>query len=108
MELLLLVLRLVHVVGGILWVGFAVFVPFYLAPAIAEVGPDGGKVMAALQRRSGVGRQRQESRRGFISIARGTLPPLLLEEQVPGQHFQAIFALSRRADDYKLIVILSL
>lgn len=51
MELLIVVLRFVHVVGSMLWVGFAVFVPFYLAPAVAESGPDGGKVMAALQRR---------------------------------------------------------
>ncbi|HSA56899.1 MAG TPA: hypothetical protein VLE53_14405 [Gemmatimonadaceae bacterium] len=51
MDLLLVTLRFVHVVGGILWVGIAVFVPFYLIPAIADVGPDGGKVMAALQRR---------------------------------------------------------
>lgn len=51
MELLLVILRLVHVVGGILWVGIGVFIPFYLVPAITDVGPDGGKVMAALQRR---------------------------------------------------------
>lgn len=46
-----IVLRLVHVVGGVLWVGFAVFGAFYLFPSIAETGPEGGKVMAVLQRR---------------------------------------------------------
>jgi hypothetical protein len=48
---LVLVLRFVHVVAGVLWVGFAVFVPAFLGPAVQETGPDGGKVMAALQRR---------------------------------------------------------
>jgi hypothetical protein len=51
MSWLVVLLRLVHVVAGVLWVGFAVFVPAYLGPAIQETGPDGGKVMAALQRR---------------------------------------------------------
>ena len=51
MNWLTIVLRLVHVVGGVLWVGFAVFAAFFLFPSIAETGPDGGKVMAALQRR---------------------------------------------------------
>lgn len=51
MDLVLLLLRLIHVVSGILWVGFGVFTPLMLAPALAEVGPEGGKVMAALQRR---------------------------------------------------------
>lgn len=51
MDLVLVILRLVHVVAGALWVGFALFMPFFLGPALAEVGPEGGKVMAALQRR---------------------------------------------------------
>lgn len=51
MNWLTIVLRLVHVVGGVLWVGFAVFGAFYLFPSIAETGPEGGKVMAVLQRR---------------------------------------------------------
>jgi hypothetical protein len=48
---LIIVLRLVHVVAGALWVGMAAFATFYLQPAIQETGPDGGKVMAAIQRR---------------------------------------------------------
>jgi hypothetical protein len=51
MDWLLLVLRLVHIVGGALWVGMLFLAVFFVSPAIAEVGPDGGKVMAALQRR---------------------------------------------------------
>ena len=42
MNWLVVLLRLVHVLAGVLWVGFAVFVPAYLGPAIQETGPDGG------------------------------------------------------------------
>ncbi len=51
MDPLVIVLRLVHVVSGALWVGMMVFSVFYLMPAMQEVGPDGGKVMAAIQKR---------------------------------------------------------
>ena len=51
MDLLVVVLRLVHIVCGVLWVGFAVFAGLLLMPALQDVGPDGGKVVAALQRR---------------------------------------------------------
>ena len=51
MDPLVIVLRFVHVVFGALWVGMVVFTTFFLMPAIQEVGPDGGKVMAAVQRR---------------------------------------------------------
>jgi hypothetical protein len=50
-EPLVIVLRLVHVVAGAIWVGMVVFATFFLMPAVQEVGPDGGKVMAAVQRR---------------------------------------------------------
>lgn len=51
MDPLLLTLRILHIVLGSVWVGIVVFNTFFLGPAIAEVGPDGGKVMAALQKR---------------------------------------------------------
>ena len=51
MDPLVIVLRFVHVVFGAIWVGMVVFATFFLMPAIQEVGPDGGKVMAAVQRR---------------------------------------------------------
>jgi hypothetical protein len=52
MDPLLLTLRLVHILAGTLWVGIAVFNPFFLMPTLQEAGPDaGGKVMAVLQRR---------------------------------------------------------
>lgn len=47
----MLVLRFAHVVFGALWVGMMAFQTFFLMPALAEVGPDAGKLMAALLRR---------------------------------------------------------
>jgi hypothetical protein len=48
---LMVVLRLVHIVSGGLWVGMMAFTVVFLTPALRDVGPDGAKVMAALQRR---------------------------------------------------------
>ena len=47
----MLVLRFAHVFFGALWVGMMAFQTFFLMPALAEVGPDSGKLMAALMRR---------------------------------------------------------
>ena len=47
----LLVLRLVHVLGGIFWVGSGIFTSVFLIPALATAGPAAGQVMAAMQRR---------------------------------------------------------
>ena len=51
MTIELLVLRLVHVLGGIFWVGSAIFMTFFLAPALAGLGPTGGQIFGALQKR---------------------------------------------------------
>lgn len=51
MNLLLLVLRFIHVITASLWVGFGVFSAMMLGPALRGLGPDAGKVMGALQRR---------------------------------------------------------
>jgi uncharacterized membrane protein len=47
----LLILRLVHVLGGIFWVGGVLLTTFFLIPAITTMGPAGGEVFAAMQRR---------------------------------------------------------
>lgn len=47
----LVVLRLVHVLGGIAWVGFAAFNTYFLGPALGASGPAAGAVMAKLQER---------------------------------------------------------
>ena len=51
MDLYVVVLRLLHIVFGVLWVGFAVFVPFVLMPSLIDAGPAAGPVMGSLQRR---------------------------------------------------------
>ncbi|HEY6092865.1 MAG TPA: hypothetical protein VIV83_12800 [Gemmatimonadales bacterium] len=47
----MIVLRFAHVFVGPLWVGMMVFQIFFLGPTVAELGPDGGKVMGGLMRR---------------------------------------------------------
>lgn len=48
----LLVLRLVHILGGIFWLGSGLFTTFFLIPALGRVGPAAaGPVMGALQQR---------------------------------------------------------
>lgn len=47
----LAVARIIHVLGGVIWVGSMFFISMFLIPSIAEAGPDAGKVMAALTRR---------------------------------------------------------
>lgn len=51
MNVLLIVLRLIHIGMGAVWVGMALFTAALLMPAIQEAGPDGAKVAAGLQRR---------------------------------------------------------
>ena len=51
MSVLVITLRLVHIVGGIIWVGSSIFSALFLSPAIQDAGPDGAKVAGALQRR---------------------------------------------------------
>ena len=46
-----LILRVVHVLGAIVWAGTSVFVAFFLSPAIGMAGPPGGAVMGALVKR---------------------------------------------------------
>lgn len=47
----MLVLRFAHVFFGALWVGMMAFQVFFLMPALAEVGPDAGKIMGAMMKR---------------------------------------------------------
>ncbi|HYD51367.1 MAG TPA: hypothetical protein VEA99_02020 [Gemmatimonadaceae bacterium] len=47
----LLVLRLLHVLGGIFWLGSGLFTSLFLMPSLATAGPAAGAVMASMQRR---------------------------------------------------------
>lgn len=51
MDPLVLLLRLLHIGCGAIWVGMVTFATTFLVPTMRDVGPAGGPVMAALQRR---------------------------------------------------------
>jgi len=51
MNVELILLRLVHVLGGMFWVGTGLFSAFFLMPTLAASGATMGTVMAGLQRR---------------------------------------------------------
>jgi hypothetical protein len=48
---MIIVLRVLHIVGGVFWVGVAIFVAAFLGPALRAAGPAGGVVMGPLARR---------------------------------------------------------
>ena len=49
-----LIVRVVHVLSASIWIGAAFFAGWFLMPAIRDTGPDGGKVMMAVQKRGWV------------------------------------------------------
>lgn len=49
-RMILLALRTIHVLGGIFWVGTAMFNAAFLFPALRSAGANGGQVMQALVR----------------------------------------------------------
>ena len=51
MNTVFLVARVIHVLMAALWLGSVVLIAFYLMPVIENMGPDGGKVMAGLDRK---------------------------------------------------------
>lgn len=51
MDALMIVLRLLHVVLGVFWAGALFFLAWFLIPSVRDAGPDGAKVVQALQQR---------------------------------------------------------
>lgn len=51
MSVELLVLRLLHVVGGIFWVGGGLYSTIFIMPALATAGPAAAPIFAEMQRR---------------------------------------------------------
>ena len=52
MSIEVIVLRIVHILGGIFWLGSGLFTTFFLIPALGRLGPmAAGPVMGALQQR---------------------------------------------------------
>jgi len=49
MDVWLTILRIVHIIGGIIWVGFGIFLTFILLPALRHPGEEGLRLYADLQ-----------------------------------------------------------
>src|SRR3954463_4082511 len=47
----IVILRLVHVISGMFWVGATIFMSLFLGPVIAGMGPAAGPIMAGLAQR---------------------------------------------------------
>lgn len=47
-ELYVLLLRLIHIGGGVFWAGTGIFMGRFLSAAVKKAGPEGGKVMGNL------------------------------------------------------------
>ena len=48
---LTIILRLLHILFGVMWAGTAIFLALFIVPTIRALGPDGGKVMQELMHR---------------------------------------------------------
>jgi hypothetical protein len=51
MDFTILISRILHVGLGVFWAGTMFFIVFLLEPSVRSVGPEGGRVMQALQKR---------------------------------------------------------
>jgi uncharacterized membrane protein len=47
----LLILRTIHILLGVFWAGTIIFFAIFMLPSLRDLGPDGAKVMGALQKR---------------------------------------------------------
>lgn len=45
MDYLVILLRILHIFGGVAWVGAGWMVVFFIEPAVSALGPEGGKFM---------------------------------------------------------------
>ena len=66
MDIVMIVLRLIHIVTGVFWVGGSFLLLSYIVPAADAAGPAGGQFMQRLMQRgltragTAAGGQRQE------------------------------------------------
>lgn len=56
MDFYMILLRFLHIAGGVFWVGTIFFMAFFLMPAVQAAGPDGGKFMKVFGRVSNLSR----------------------------------------------------
>jgi len=70
MYIYLLILRLLHISCGVFWAGTAMFLAFYVFPAVIKAGPDGPKIMQAIM---GTKMPTVMTFISFITVLTGTL-----------------------------------
>ena len=51
MDVMMVVMRVVHILFGVFWAGSLFFIVLYLEPSVRAAGPDGAKVMLGIQQR---------------------------------------------------------
>ena len=77
---MLLLLRLVHIIAGVFWVGSVLFVTFTLMPAIRAAGPPGAAIMQQLGRRMPV----LMMTASLLTIAAGIWLMMIVSGRAPG------------------------
>jgi uncharacterized membrane protein len=68
-QVLMIVLRLLHIGAGVFWVGSVFFLNLFALPAIQAAGPDGPRFMGLLMREGRV--QRSLIHAGIVTIVSG-------------------------------------
>ena len=52
MAILMIILRIIHIIGGVFWMGAGMMQVYYVAPTAQALGPDGQKFMAHIVQRT--------------------------------------------------------
>jgi hypothetical protein len=71
MNALMIVLRLLHVVGGVFWVGTAIFTRFFLVPSVAATAESGQVFMRHLTTKTGL--TKRVTLASYLTVVSGTL-----------------------------------
>lgn len=70
-QAVVLFLRLMHVVGGVFWVGAMTVFAWFLFPAVRAAGPEGGKVMQQVMAGRNLGRWMGTA--AFVTVGSGLI-----------------------------------
>jgi uncharacterized membrane protein len=71
MNALMIVLRLLHIVGGVFWVGTAIFTRFFLVPSVAATAESGQAFMRHLTTRTGL--TRRVTLASYLTVVSGAI-----------------------------------
>ena len=86
MQIVMIILRLIHIFGAIAWVGGLLFVLGVIQPVVQEAGPDGGRFM---QRLAASGRLvRYSTAAGVTTVLAGLILYYFVSGQLNGAWFR--------------------